>query len=78
MALTFKQQFSKCCGFFCAMLACVGVYFWFVLAFWQSQKSLYNIYIMEKLNSTSEEAVKNFETAFWIVSAVSCVASSFS
>jgi hypothetical protein len=53
------------------MLACVGVYFWMVLAFWQSQKSLYNIYIMEKLNSTDEEAVKNFEIAFWITAVVS-------
>lgn len=78
MALTFNQQFMKCCGFFCAMLACVGVYFWFVMAFWQSQKSLYNIYIMEKLNSTTEPAVDRFETAFWIVSAVSVIALSFS
>jgi hypothetical protein len=45
----------KCCGFYCATLACVGVYFFSVLAFWQSLGARYLIWDMEKLNDVDSD-----------------------
>jgi hypothetical protein len=47
MALTVSQGIMKCCGFYCAMLACVGVYFYLVMAFFQSQANQFLIQELE-------------------------------
>lgn len=40
-------MFGKCCGLYCAMLACVGVYFYLVMAFFQSQDNLFLVEDLE-------------------------------
>ena len=37
--LTGKQTFYKCCGYYCAGLACVGVYFFAVLSIFQTMEN---------------------------------------
>ena len=50
MALTGKQELFRCCGYYCALMACIGIYFFLVLGYWQSQKALYLIWDMEMIN----------------------------
>ena len=61
----------KCCGFYCAMLACIGIYFFWVLAFWQSQGARYLIWDMERINDVNSSEAKNYEKSFIIVVFVS-------
>jgi hypothetical protein len=75
MALTSGQQFQKCCGFYCAMLACVGIYFYLVMALFQSMN---NTFVVEELEDFQDpvtaEALggkKNFTTAFLVTALVS-------
>lgn len=75
MALTSGQQFQKCCGFYCAMLACVGIYFYIVMAVFQSMN---NTFVVEELedfqdppNAELVGGKKNFTTAFLVTAFVS-------
>ena len=75
MALTSGQQFQKCCGFYCAMLACVGVYFYIMMAVFQTMN---NTFVVEELEDfqdpgTAEvlEGKKNFTIAYLATAGVS-------
>jgi hypothetical protein len=58
MGLSTKQALFKCCGFYCAMLACIGVYFYLVMAYFQSVGN--NFLIME-LEEFQDAAASNYE-----------------
>ncbi len=66
MAMTGAQMLYKCCGLYCSFLACVGVYFFSVLAFWQSQGARYLVWDMERLNELYGEDSNNFKVSFII------------
>ena len=71
---TANQKFYLCCGYFCALMGCIGVYFFLVLSYWQAKRSTYLIYEMEWLSDpTGENAqeVDNFYTAFLVTALVS-------
>lgn len=53
MALSTGQAIMKCCGFYCAMLACVGVYFYLVMAFFQSQNNQFLVQELEHFPGSS-------------------------
>jgi hypothetical protein len=48
---TGKQKLYLCCGYFCALMGCIGVYFWLVLFFMEATHSPYLIYEMQKMDS---------------------------
>jgi hypothetical protein len=64
-------MFYQCCGFYCAFLAAIGVYFFAVLAYWQSQGSRFLAWNMEKINDVDGPEAQNFQKSFFIVIAVS-------
>lgn len=71
---TSNQKFYLCCGYFCALMGCVGVYFFLVLSYWQAKRSTYLIYEMEWLTDptgANSQEVNNFTTAFLITALVS-------
>jgi uncharacterized protein (DUF2062 family) len=41
MGYTETQERNICCGYFCGLTACVGVYFFIVLAYFEGQNNLY-------------------------------------
>lgn len=67
-----KQQLYLCCGYFCSMLACIGVYFWLVLFYMQSQNAPYLIYEMQHIHSMSEgtQEINTFKWSFLITAVV--------
>lgn len=75
-----KQQLYLCCGYFCSLMACIGVYFWLVLFFMESNHSPYLIYELQELpsmtNTRSENSLDRinvFRWSFLITAIVSCV-----
>lgn len=54
MAYTSHQKLYLCCGYYCSMLACIGVYFWLMLFFMESTHSPYLIYEMQMLDSMDQ------------------------
>ena len=56
-------------------MGCIGVYFWLVLCYWQSQKSPYMIYEMEYITDPNSEEVNNYTKAFGITAVVSALIS---
>ena len=73
--MTGKQSFYLFCGYFCSLLACIGVYFWIVLFWMQSNNAPYLVYEMQHIEgmSTDEEKSKiaTMKWSFLIVSIVS-------
>jgi len=69
---TSKQQFYLCCGYFCSMLGCIGVYFWLVLFYMESTNAPYLIHEMQKIESLDDtEAIDTFKWSFLITAVVS-------
>ena len=61
-----KNNIYRCCGYWCSMLACVGVYFWLVLFFMQATNSPYVIYEMEHIDSmTNKHDLEKIDTFKW-------------
>lgn len=72
MGYTPKQNLYLCCGYFCSMLACVGVYFWLVLFYMQSNNSPYLIYEMQKQETMDDTHINDtFKWSFLITAGVS-------
>ena len=73
MAYTSKQQLYLCCGYYCSMLACIGVYFWLVLFFMEATHSPYLIYELQKLPSIDNnlDQVNTFKWSFLLTAIVS-------
>ena len=44
--MTGMQSFSKCCGYFCGLSACIGIYFFLVIMIMQAGN---NVYLAEML-----------------------------
>ena len=66
MAYTSTQKLYLCCGYFCSMLACVGVYFWLVLFFMEATNSPYVIYEMQHIDSmTKPTDITKIDTFKW-------------
>lgn len=73
---TSNQKFYLCCGYFCALMGCIGVYFFLVLSYWQAnrKRSSYLIFEMEWLadpEGENAQEVQNFYVAFLITALVS-------
>ena len=69
---TSKQKFYLCCGWFCAMLGCIGIYFWLVMFFFQATHAPYLIYEMQGLRSMDDTtAIDTYKWSFLITSVVS-------
>jgi hypothetical protein len=68
---TGKQQFYLCCGYFCSMLACIGIYFWVVLFYMQAKKGPYLIYELEGLKMDETDKINTYKWAFLITALVS-------
>ena len=69
---TSKQKMYLCCGYFCSLMGCIGIYFWLVMFIMQSGGSPYLIYELEgieDMNNTTE--INNFKWSFLIVAIVS-------
>lgn len=77
MALTAKQSLYKCCGLYCAMLACVGVYFYLVMAYFQSSG---NVFVIEMLEDNIDGSPSNtaYDESLWVNSFLITAAVSFS
>ena len=75
---TSKQQLYLCCGWFCSMLGCIGIYFWLVMFIMQAGGSPYLIYSMEKIEGMStpeeKERIDTFKWSFLITAIVSFLA----
>ena len=73
MGYSANQKFYLCCGYFCSMLACVGVYFWLVLFFMESTHSPYLIYEMQHLDNMSKDTdeINTFRWSFLLTAIVS-------
>jgi hypothetical protein len=71
MGLTAKQQFYKCCGFFCAMLACIGVYFFAMISFFQWSENVYLIEQLEDYKDVGSVTDNKFQNAFLVTMVVS-------
>ena len=70
MGLTAKQTFYKCCGFFCAGMSCIGVYFFTVMSYFQSQSNAFMMEELEGYRVPSDDGSK-FTKAFIICIVVS-------
>lgn len=70
---TGAQKLYLCCGYFCSLLACIGVYFWLVLFYMESKNSPYLIYEMQKMDSISDntDAINVYRWSFLITAIVS-------
>ena len=68
-----KQKFYLCCGCFCSMLACIGVYFWLVLFYMESQNAPYLVHEMQHLESitANKSEIDTFKWSFLITAIVS-------
>ena len=83
MALSTGQAIMKCCGFYCAMLACVGVYFYLVMAFFQSQNNQFLVQELEHFPGSANAGTSTnpyykqstWVTSFLITAAVSIIRS---
>ena len=76
MAYTSKQQLYLCCGYYCSMLACVGVYFLLVLFFMEATNSPYLIYEMQMMHHSTTfgdnpDRIATFKWSFLLTSIVS-------
>ena len=45
--LTGCQAFMKCCGYYCAGLACVGIYFFTMMAIFQTMQNPFMVEDLE-------------------------------
>lgn len=71
---TSNQKFYLCCGYFCALMGCIGVYFFLVLSYWQAKRSPYLIFEMEWLadpEGENAQEVQNYYVAFLVTALVS-------
>ena len=70
---TGTQKLYLCCGYFCSLMACIGVYFWLVLFYMESKNSPYLIYEMQKMDSIADntEAINVYRWSFLITAIVS-------
>ena len=41
-----KQSLYLCCGYFCSLMGCIGIYFWLMLFFFEATNAPYLIYEM--------------------------------
>lgn len=73
MAYTAKQNLYLCCGYFCSLMACIGVYFWLMLFFMEATNSPYLIYEMQHLESIQNQTLEidTFKWSFLITALVS-------
>ena len=72
---TSTQQLYLCCGYFCSLMACIGVYFWLVLFFMESTHNPYLIYELQEIPSMTKDidSINTFKWSFLITTIVSCV-----
>ena len=63
------SAFATCCGFYCAMTALVGIYFFIVLAIMEWRK---NPFLTYEYNKPQQE-YKSKMTAFFIVAGIEVV-----
>ena len=63
MALSTGQAFQKCCGMYCAMLACIGVYFYLVMAYFQSVN---NHFLLEDLERYQDQYDPSYDQSTWV------------
>jgi hypothetical protein len=77
MGYTDTQKRNMCCGYFCGLTACVGVYFFLVICFFEANN---NTYLTEETQGISnpfdptvkaEGLVRNFVSAFGYCALVS-------
>lgn len=62
---TGKQKLYLCCGYFCALMGCIGVYFWLVLFFMEATHSPYLIYEMQKMDSMEGQNLDDINVFKW-------------
>ena len=69
MALTGKQMLFKCCGIYCSLLACIGIYFFTVMSIFQGMNNRYMVWMLEKINDKDMDntANHNFLISFIVV-----------
>ena len=66
-----EQKLYLCCGYFCSLMACIGVYFWLVLFYMQADNSPYIIYEMTKQETMDNTQVNDtFKWSFLLTSIV--------
>lgn len=71
MGFTSEQKLYLCCGYFCSLMACIGVYFWMVLFYMQANNSPYLIYEMQKQETMDDTEVNDtFKWSFLLTSIV--------
>jgi len=72
MAYTGTQNLYLCCGYYCSLLACIGVYFWLVLFFMESTNSPYLIYYMQRIPSMDDtDQIDTMRWSFFLTAIVS-------
>merc|ERR1712183_1033375 len=69
------DQLRMCCGYFCGLTACVGIYFFIVILIFETMN---NVYLTETLQGISNpldepDQVKTFVMSFGICSALNLV-----
>jgi hypothetical protein len=63
MGLSTQQALFKCCGFYCAMLAGIGVYFYLVMAYFQS---INNNFLIMELEEFQDATAENYDKSTWV------------
>lgn len=61
---TNKEKFYRCCGYFCSLMACIGVYFYIVMLVFQYMGNPFVMTMLEGLQQPSSDD-KNFKIAFF-------------
>ena len=76
MALTDKQRLGKCCGIFCAFLACLNIWFFIGLSVFQAMNNPYLKIELEAFENAGDDS-SNWLTAFLTTLGVSVILSSW-
>jgi hypothetical protein len=71
---TGKQSLYLCCGYFCSLMGCIGIYFWLVLFFFEATNAPYLVYEMQHIDDMNsdlgKQQIATFKWSFLITAGV--------